>query len=125
MILQTVDPEAVGFAPGRLARIDEHFRRYVDDGRLPGWQILISRDRQIVHSSTYGHRDCDAGIEWGDDTVVRLYSMTKPITSVAAMVLDEQGAFELKDPLSEFIPSFAAAPVHRSGDHLKPVTPRA
>jgi len=122
MTTQTADPAALGFDRGRLLRIDDHFRRYVDEGRLPGWQVLITRDRQIAHASTYGYRDIDAAIEWGDDSVVRMYSMTKPITSVAAMVLYEEGAFELKDPVSRFIPSFADARVYRSGNHLKPVT---
>jgi CubicO group peptidase (beta-lactamase class C family) len=116
------DAMVVGFDPDRLSRIDDLFRGYVDDGRLVGWQILISRDRQLVHASTYGWRDRDAEIEWTDDSVVRLYSMSKPITSVAAMVLYEQGAFELKDPVSRFIPSFADARVYRGGSHLKPVT---
>ena len=122
MVSPTADPGSLGFDPGRLARVDEHFRRLVDDGRLPGWEILVTRDRQIVHASTHGHRDIDAGIEWTDDALVRMYSMTKPITSVAAMVLYEEGAFELKDPVSKFIPSFADARVYRSGNPEKPVT---
>lgn len=119
---QTTDPRDLGFDPDRLARLDDHFRRYVDDGRMPGWQVLVSRDRRLVHASTYGYRDRDAGTEWADDTIVRLYSMSKPITSVAAMVLYEEGAFELKDPVSRFIPAFADARVYRSGDPTKPVT---
>src|ERR687898_45180 len=109
------DPSALGFAADRLARIDAGFQRYIDAGQLPGWQIAVSRNGQVAHSSTAGLRDIDAGIPWTDDTLARIYSMTKPITSVAAMMLYEEGAFELKDPVAKFIPSFADARVYRGG----------
>ncbi len=118
----TADPAEAGFDATRLARIDAHFQRYVDDGRLPGWQVLVSRGGQLVHSSTSGVRDLASATPWSDDTVVRMYSMTKPITSVAAMMLYEEGLFELKDPVAKFIPSFADTQVFRSGSFLKPVT---
>ena len=122
MTLQTSDPAEFGFDADRLSRIDRHFAAYVDDGRLPGWQVVVSRGGNVVHASTYGTRDIDAGTSWSDDTLVRLFSMTKPITSVAAMMLYEEGAFELKDPVSKFIPAFADARVYRSGSAMKPVT---
>src|SRR5262245_23142280 len=118
----TQDPSKLGFAPDRLARIDSAFQRYIDAGQLPGWQIVVSRGGHVVHSSTAGLRDIDAGVPWTDDTVVRIYSMTKPITSVAAMMLYEEGAFELKDPVSKFIPCFADARVYRNGSAMAPVT---
>ena len=118
----TIDPADAGFDARRLARIDTHFQEYVDDGRLPGWQVVVSRGGDVVHASTYGVRDIAAGAPWTDDTVVRMYSMTKPITSVAAMMLYEEGRFELKDPVSRYIPSFADTRVYRSGSFLKPVT---
>lgn len=117
-----VDAGEVGFDAGRLARIDRHLRAYVDDGRLPGWLLLISRHGRIAHLSTYGHRDVQAGLPVETDTLFRIYSMTKPITSVAAMTLYEQGAFELRDPVSAFIPSFADLRVYRGGSPLKPLT---
>ncbi|HSH10755.1 MAG TPA: serine hydrolase domain-containing protein [Ilumatobacter sp.] len=117
-----VDPVRLGFDPQRLARIDSHFQRYIDDGRLAGWQVAVSRAGQLVHHSTAGHRDREAGTPWSPDTIVRMFSMTKPITSVAAMMLYEEGGFELKDPVSKFIPSFADARVYRSGSAFKPVT---
>lgn len=116
------DPAEHGFDPERLARIDAHFRRFVDDRRLPGWQVVVSRGGHVVHASAYGHRDREAEIPWTDDTLVRLFSMTKPITSVAAMMLYEEGAFELKDPVSRFIPAFADSRVYRGGSALRPVT---
>jgi CubicO group peptidase (beta-lactamase class C family) len=122
MTLQHADPADLGFDAGRLERIATHFRHYVDDGRLPGWQVVVSRQGQIVYEATCGRRDLDAGTDWTSDAVVRMYSMTKPITSVAAMMLYEAGAFQLKDPVSSFIPSFAESRVYRGGTHLKPVT---
>jgi CubicO group peptidase (beta-lactamase class C family) len=118
---QEVDPGEVGFDAGRLARIDTHFKRYVDDGLLPGWLIAVARNGQIAHLSTYGQRDVENGQPVELDTLWRIFSMTKPITSVAAMMLYEEGAFELKDPISRFIPAFADTKVYRSGSAVNPV----
>ncbi len=117
-----VEPGAVGFDAARLARIDSHFARYVDDGRLPGWLILVSRGGKIAYLGKRGYRDLESGapVEW--DTLFRIYSMTKPVTAVAAMMLYEEGAFELKGPVSRFIPAFAGTQVYRGGSALKPVT---
>jgi CubicO group peptidase (beta-lactamase class C family) len=117
-----IDPSEAGFDATRLARLDSHFARYVDDGRLPGWSLLVSRNGHIVHLSTYGERDKEASLPVELDTVFRIYSMTKPITSVAAMMLYEEGAFELKDPVERYIPSFGEARVYRNGSALAPVT---
>ena len=117
-----VETSEAGFDANRLARIDSHFARYVDDGRLPGWLILVSRAGKIVYLSTYGRRDLESGAPVERDTLFRIYSMTKPVTSVAAMMLYEAGAFELKDPVSQFIPAFKDARVYRSGSALKPIT---
>jgi len=122
MTLVTEDPAKHGLDAGRLARIDAHFDRWVDDGRLPGWQVLVARHGEVVHSATGGWSDTERTQPWADDTVVRMFSMTKPITSVAAMMLYEEGAFELKDPVSAFIPAFAESRVYRSGSAQKPLT---
>ncbi|MCW3815526.1 beta-lactamase family protein [Micromonospora sp. DR5-3] len=118
----STDPARIGFDPARLARIDEHFGRYVDDGRLAGWQIVVTRRGEIAHSSTYGLRDREAGTPVEADTLWRIYSMTKPITSVAAMMLWEEGRFELNDPISRWLPEFADARVYDKGSVLKPYT---
>src|SRR5215813_7467236 len=118
---QEVDPAEVGLDPQRLARIDRHFARYVDDGRLPGWLIAVSRHGRLAHVSCYGSRDLEAGLPVEPDTLWRIYSMTKPVTSVATMMLYEEGAFELTDPVSTFIPSFAGARVHAGGSDLRQV----
>jgi CubicO group peptidase (beta-lactamase class C family) len=116
------DPVELGFDAGRLARIDRHFDRYVDAGRLPGWMVVVSREGQIAHLATSGLRDVEAGRPVEHDTIWRIYSMTKPVTTVAAMMLWEEGAFELKDEVARFIPAFADARVYVKGSSLKPVT---
>jgi CubicO group peptidase (beta-lactamase class C family) len=117
-----VEAGEVGFDAGRLARIDRHFTRYVDDGRLPGWLLLVSRRGRIAHLGTYGLRDVEAGLPVELDTRFRIYSMTKPVVSVAAMMLYEEGAFELRDPVSRFIPALADVRVFRGGSALNMVT---
>jgi len=117
-----VDPAEVGFDPARLERADRHFRRYVDDGRLPGWLLAVSRHGRLAYVSSYGARDMEAGLPVETDTLWRIYSMTKPVTSVAAMMLYEEGAFELTDPVSAFIPSFGDVQVYAGGSSIGPVT---
>jgi CubicO group peptidase (beta-lactamase class C family) len=116
-----VDPTEVGFDPDRLARIDRHFAPYVDDGRLPGWLVVVARRGQVAHLSSYGLRDRERSLPVESDTVWRLASMTKPVTSVAAMMLYEEGAFELKDPVAKWIPAFSDMSVYRSGSALQPL----
>ena len=117
-----VDPAEVGFDPARLARIDRHLARYVDDGRLAGWQVLVSRGGRRVHSSVYGLRDREAGLPVEPDTLWRIYSMTKPVTTVLAMQLFEEGRFALNDELSRYLPAFAEMRVYRSGTAEAPKT---
>ncbi|MFG2042392.1 serine hydrolase domain-containing protein [Dactylosporangium sp. NPDC048998] len=117
-----VAPEQAGFDARRLARLDAHFARYVDDGRLAGWQLTVARDGRVVHSSVYGHRDAEAGLPVEPDTLWRLYSMTKPITSVAAMMLWEEGRFELTDPIDRWLPEFRDMRVYEKGSASQPFT---
>jgi CubicO group peptidase (beta-lactamase class C family) len=121
-VARNIDPDEIGFDPARLARIDEHFGRYVDAGQLAGWQIVVTRRGQIAHSSTYGLRDAEAGAPVTPDTLWRIYSMTKPVTSVAAMMLWEEGRFELTDEISRWLPEFADVRVYDKGSALKPYT---
>jgi CubicO group peptidase (beta-lactamase class C family) len=111
-----------GFDAARLERIGRHFARYVDDGRLAGWQIRVARAGETVYDEVYGRRDVEADLPVEPDTLWRIYSMTKPITSVAAMALYEEGRFELKDPIADWLPAFADARVWTGGSDLKPVT---
>ena len=116
------EPEAVGLSSERLGRIDRHFARYVDDGRLAGWLALVSRKGRIAHLSTYGRRNIASGAPVEADTLWRMYSMTKPLTSVAAMMLYEEGAFDLRDPIARWIPSFASMRVYTGGAAAAPTT---
>jgi CubicO group peptidase (beta-lactamase class C family) len=117
-----VDPAEVGFDPGRLARIDRHFGRYVDEKKLAGWQLTVARRGKLAHVSAYGQRDLEAGLPVEPDTLWRIYSMTKPITSVAAMMLYEEGGFELTDPLYRYIPSFRDVRVFAGGSDVNYAT---
>jgi len=117
-----VDPGEVGFDAERLARIDAHFRGYVDDGRLPGWSLLVSRAGRIAHVAHHGLRDVESGAPVELDTVFRIYSMTKPVTSVAAMMLCERGGLALTDPIATHLPEFAGMRVYVAGSELKPLT---
>ena len=117
-----VEAAEAGLDPDRLRRIDRHFARYVDDGRLPGWLVTVSRRGRLAHASWYGSRDLEAGLPVEPDTLWRIYSMTKPVTSVAAMMLWEEGGFELTDPVSRFIPSFAGVRVYTGGSDMRQVT---
>jgi CubicO group peptidase (beta-lactamase class C family) len=117
-----VEPGEVGFDAGRLARIDRHLARYVEDGRLPGWLVLVSRGGRIAHLATCGRRDLEADLPVEAGTRFRVYSMTKPVTAVAAMQLYEEGAFALKDPVERFIPAFAGMRVYRDGPASGPRT---
>ncbi|ANY07351.1 serine hydrolase domain-containing protein [Pseudonocardia sp. HH130630-07] len=119
------DPAEVGFDPARLARVDDHFRRYVDDGRLAGWTVAVARHDRLVHLTHHGDRDVDTHTPVTGDTIWRIYSMTKPITSVAALMLWERGALELTDPVSRYIPAFADQRVYRGGSALNPGTDAA
>jgi CubicO group peptidase (beta-lactamase class C family) len=116
------DPAEVGLDAERLRRIDTRFARYVDEGKLAGWLVTVGRHGKLAHVAAYGQRDMEAGLPVEAGTVWRIYSMTKPVTSVAAMMLYEEGAFELTDPVSSLIPSFAGVRVYAGGSDLAPAT---
>jgi CubicO group peptidase (beta-lactamase class C family) len=112
--------QSMPFDASRLARIDSHLARYVDDGRLPGWQVQVAHHGEVVHASTYGLADVEAGRPVADDTLWRIYSMTKPLTSVLAMLLWEEGEFQLTDEVSRWIPAFADVQVWDKGSATSP-----
>jgi CubicO group peptidase (beta-lactamase class C family) len=117
-----VDPGELGFDAARLARIDSHFARYVDDGRLAGWSVAVSRRGRLAHVTHHGLRDLAGELAVDDDTIWRIYSMTKPVTSVAALMLWEEGLLELTDPVSRYLPSFADQRVYTGGSAANPGT---
>jgi CubicO group peptidase (beta-lactamase class C family) len=105
-----------GFSPERLARIDRHLQdKYVGAGRLPCAQFLLARNGQIVHQTVLGHQDPERGVALREDTVFRIYSMTKPVTSVALMMLVEEGQIALDDPVSKYIPEWKDLGVFSAG----------
>jgi CubicO group peptidase (beta-lactamase class C family) len=112
---QEVAPEAVGLDPARLARLDRHLAGHVDSGRLSGYLISVARHGQVAHLATYGLRDREAGLPVTVDTLWRMYSMTKPVTSVAALMLLEEGLLSLNDPISRYLPAFAETRVYQGG----------
>ncbi len=122
MVSVTQDPAEVGMDAARLARIDSRLAGYVDDGRLAGWQVVVTRRGQVVHASTHGSRDLEAGLPVEPDTLWRIYSMTKPITAVTAMSLYEEGAFLLNDELATYLPEFADMRVLVGGNAEQPKT---
>ena len=102
---QTGAPSATsGFSAERLRQFDATVRAEVDAGRIPGFVMLVARDGQVVLSSAYGKQDPAAGNPMAPDSIFRIYSMTKPIVSVAAMILVEEGRMQLADPVAKYIP---------------------
>ena len=100
-------PEDVGFSTERLARLTRITQEHVEAGRLPGAVILIARQGKIAYFESFGYRDRDRGLAMTPDALFRIYSMTKPITSVAAMMLQEEGHFQIYDPVSRYLPELA------------------
>ena len=113
--MQRATPEQVGLCSERLARIGPWMREWVDSGRLPGMVVLVARHGQVAYFDAYGMRDVAAGLPMDVDTVVRIYSMTKPLTSVALMMLYEEGRFQLDDPITHHLPMFADMRVFSGG----------
>ncbi len=117
-----VDPSTMGFDPARLARITPHFDRYVDDRRLAGWLATVSRGGELVWTDKGGFRDREKDLEVTDDTIWRIYSMTKPLTSVAVMMLYEEGLFDLNDDVGQWIDALKEPRVWAGGTAAKPQT---
>lgn len=101
-----VQPEAVGLSSDSLHRMNAHFHRLVDEKRLAGIQTALIRKGKLVHFDSYGHANTEEGKELDEQSIFRIFSMTKPIVSVALMQLYEQGKFKLEDPLYEYLPEF-------------------
>ena len=99
-------PEEVSVSAERLERIRPVMQNYVDDGRVPGFLTVVARRGKIVHFETIGMRDIENNKPIEADTIFRIHSISKPITSVAIMILYEEGHFQLDTPVSKFIPEF-------------------
>ena len=109
-------PESAGMSKASFDRLEEHLkRRYIDAGRFPGTQLLVFRRGKIVHSAVQGFADVERKAPVKDDTIFRIYSMTKPITSVAFMMLFEEGRVALDEPVHKYIPEWKNLGVFQAG----------
>ncbi len=102
--LPTAQPESVGMSAQRLGRISEVFRQQIDKGNLPGVVVMVARKGRLVYADTIGFQNKQAGLPLSKDAIFRIYSMTKPLVSVAAMMLVEDGKMQLNDAVSKFLP---------------------
>ena len=109
--MRIVEPESVGMSEERLRRIPRVMQGYIDRGEAAGIVTLVARRGAIAHLAAVGCRDVERGEPMSDEAICRIYSMTKPVTTVAALMLYEEGAFQLDDPLADYIPAFRDTPV--------------
>ena len=127
-----VSPESVGFSSRRLHRVNKMMQRYIDEKKLASGLTMLARCGEIFHFEPYGVLDLESGAPVERDTLFRIYSMTKPITSAAVMMLYEEGHFSLDDPVGKFIPELASMKVYdgmsetgmRLVDQDRPITIR-
>lgn len=118
--LPFVKPEKVGFSSARLQQINEFAKRNVDEGKHVGIVTMVARHGKIVHFSAVGKYGIDNDKPMEKDTLFRIYSMTKAITSVAAMMLYEEGRFQLADPVSKYLPEFKDVRILVNGNPESP-----
>ena len=105
-----------GFDEARLGRVTDHLRQhYVDPGKIAGCQVAVARHGHVAYHASLGARDLERGLPMADDTIFRIYSMSKPITSVALMQLYERGMFQLNDPVHRVIPAWRDQKVYVRG----------
>ena len=121
--IPTAKPEREGMSSERLERVTELAERYIEQGRVPGMMIMINRGGRVVYQHTTGNRGIEDSAPLKEDDLYRIYSMTKPITAVAAMQLYENGAFLLNDPVSKYIPELKDVKVLVDGELVDPARP--
>jgi CubicO group peptidase (beta-lactamase class C family) len=109
-------PDSVRMSAARLERIGPAMQSYVDRGTYAGVSTIIARRGIVVHAAQYGLRDKEAGKPMTEDTIFRLYSMTKPVVSTALMMLLEEGRFRLIEPVARYVPAFARVKVLEHDD---------
>lgn len=114
--IEVVSPESVGLSSERLDRVRQWLGEQISGERLAGASVLIGRRGSVAFFETRGLADQAAAKSFEQDTIVRIYSMTKPVTTVAAMMLYEEGCFQLDDPVSVYLPEFASTEVWAGGD---------
>ena len=114
--IRTTNPKKVGMSKARLERIEPAMQAFVDEQKLAGTLTLVARKGKVVHVEGVGYRDREAKAPMSEDTIFRIYSMTKPITAVAALTLWEQGKFQMNDPVSKYLPELANLKVYAGMD---------
>ncbi|MBV8408267.1 MAG: beta-lactamase family protein [Alphaproteobacteria bacterium] len=117
--LPLVSPEQVGLSAPRLDRVRKWMHHWVESGRLAGMVTVVMRHGELAFAETVGKQDVERNRPMRPDTIFRIYSMTKPLTSTAIMMLYEEGRFQLDDPISKFIPAFANPRVYAGGSRGK------
>lgn len=117
-VLPRVDPQVVGMSAERLEKINEFVQRNIDEGKHAGMVTMVARQGKIVHFEAAGRYGIDNDKPLATDTLFRIYSMTKPVTSVAIMMLYEEGALQMGDPVSRFLPALADRQVYRDGERV-------
>ena len=115
-----VEPETVGFSTDRLGKVTEFVDREIADGNLVGTVTLVARHGQVVHFEAAGRYGLEDDRPMETDALFRIFSMTKPITTVAAMILYEEGAFHLGDPVAKYIPELANMQLLIDGEPVPP-----
>src|SRR5215216_1643331 len=115
MTASLIRPDTSTVSAQNLAYLDEHIQRYISSGKLTGALTVVYHRGEVAHWSAQGLRDRERGKPVTDDTIFRIYSMTKPIVSVALMQLYERGLFQLDDPVHKYIPSWEKLRVYQSG----------
>jgi len=118
--LQQVEPSAVGMSSSKLALVDSAMEKLVAEKRLAGAIVMIARRGGIVHWESYGHQDLEAKIPMRNDSVVRIYSMTKAITSTAALILFDEGKLDLDAPVSQYLPDLKKMQLYRDSGAVAP-----
>ena len=116
-MLEPVAPSKLGLSETRLARVSHWLEEQITSQRLAGASVLIGRRGEVGYVGTAGMADVERATPFAEDTIVRIFSMTKPITSVAAMMLYEQGCFQLDDPVAKYLPEFAETKVWKGEGH--------
>ena len=116
-----INPESLGFSSERLLRVNSLMRRYVESGKFAGAVTCVARRGQVAHFETFGHQNLETKTPMMQDSIFRIYSMTKPIASVALMMLYEEALFNLTDAVSQYIPVFKDVKVWSADSTLEPL----
>ena len=117
--MKQTNPDSLGFSSERLLRINSLMNRYVESGKLAGMVTCVARCGHVVHCESYGYQNLETKTPMSEDSIFRIYSMTKPIASVALMMLYEEALFNLTDAVSQYIPAFKDAKVWGAGGELE------